>query len=89
VTVGAYFAAAYLCWRCARRSPVDGKGWSGTRLFWYLFTAALVFLGFNKQLDLQTWLTLFGNIWRSKKAGTMNGAGFRPLSSEPWPSEGR
>jgi len=28
--------------------------------FWLLFTGFLLFLGINKQLDLQTWLTLFG-----------------------------
>ena len=28
--------------------------------FWFLFTGLAVFLGINKQLDLQTWFTLFG-----------------------------
>ena len=58
VTVVAYFAAAWLSWRAARHSPrLDGR--SGPRVFWTLFTVALVLLGINKQLDLQTWFTLF------------------------------
>jgi hypothetical protein len=59
VTVVAYFVAACLSWRAARRSPKLAATWSGPRLFWQLFTMALVLLGINKQLDLQTWFTLF------------------------------
>jgi hypothetical protein len=59
VTVFAYFVAAVLAWRAAhaayrRAGEMDGATW-----FWSLFCAGLVFLGFNKQLDLQTWFTLF------------------------------
>jgi hypothetical protein len=60
VTVVAYFVAAWLCWSCTHRYGKAGSGWSRPRVFWALVTLALVFLGFNKQLDLQTWLTLFG-----------------------------
>src|SRR5579862_622210 len=59
VTVAAYFLAACLSFRAAWRSPRARRGWSGPRLFWGLFTVALVLLGINKQLDLQTWFTLF------------------------------
>jgi hypothetical protein len=49
VTVLAYGLAAALCFRCARHLPAP--------VFWWGITAALVFLGLNKQLDLQTWFT--------------------------------
>jgi len=60
VTVVAYFVAAFLCWRAARKSSHSGPMFARTRWFWWLFTVVLVLLGINKQLDLQTWLTLFG-----------------------------
>jgi hypothetical protein len=49
VTVLAYGLAAVSCFRCARHLPAP--------VFWWGITAALVFLGLNKQLDLQTWFT--------------------------------
>ncbi|MFO1497027.1 MAG: hypothetical protein U1G07_01295 [Verrucomicrobiota bacterium] len=55
VTVVAYFLAAILCWQAARRASRAGQ----PTQFWYVFTLGLVALGINKQLDLQTWLTLF------------------------------
>jgi hypothetical protein len=60
VTVVAYFVAAVLCWRAARKLSRTGSASTGTRLFWWLFTVLLVLLGINKQLDIQTWFTLFG-----------------------------
>lgn len=59
LTVAAYFGAAFLCLReflAARRvhSPREKT------FFWGTLTVLLVFLGFNKQLDLQTLLTLTG-----------------------------
>src|SRR5436189_2876863 len=56
VTVFAYFLAAILAFRAARSSalPQERK----QKLFWFVLTAILIFLGINKQLDLQTWLTL-------------------------------
>ena len=62
VTVAAYLLAAALCWRCAvslrgqRLAPTDGK----ERRAWYLLAALLLLLGVNKQLDLQSWVTLVG-----------------------------
>src|SRR2546423_5657387 len=56
VTVVAYFVAAYFCWR-ASRNGLHGRK---VRWFWTGLTALLVFLGFNKQLDLQTALTFIG-----------------------------
>jgi hypothetical protein len=59
VTVVAYFVAAYLSWQAARGArPRPGQS-PGPFRFWTIFALGLVFLGFNKQLDLQTWFTLF------------------------------
>ncbi len=52
ITVLAYGVSVALCWRCARHLPVP--------VFWWGITAALFFLGLNKQLDLQTWFTQLG-----------------------------
>ena len=49
VTVLAYGVSAALCWRCARHLPAP--------VFWWSITVALLLLGLNKQLDLQTWFT--------------------------------
>jgi hypothetical protein len=59
VTVVAYFIAAWLCWRAARHARQATNKWIGASGFWSLLTVSLVLLGFNKQLDLQTWFTLF------------------------------
>jgi hypothetical protein len=59
VTVAAYFGTAFLCARHffeARRGAFAPE----RTFFWGVLTAMLVFLGFNKQLDLQTLLTLSG-----------------------------
>jgi hypothetical protein len=51
ITVGAYGLAAVLAWRnaqAAQRSAVPST-------FWFAVLALMVFLGLNKQLDLQTW----------------------------------
>lgn len=57
VTVAAYFAAALLCgWTAARAGgPRASEG-----RFWGALCLALILLGVNKQLDLQTWFTLAG-----------------------------
>jgi hypothetical protein len=57
VTVAAYFGVAILCFRRARKAKTSG----GTEFFfWAGLAALLVLLGINKQLDLQTFLTLTG-----------------------------
>src|SRR5436305_2257091 len=58
LTAAAYFLATFFCWRATLASRRHGHQSEG--LFWFLFTGFLLFLGFNKQLDLQTWFTLFG-----------------------------
>jgi hypothetical protein len=62
LTVAAYFCAAALCARLAfvagTRGPAELR--RNSRIFWTVFAVLMVFLGVNKQLDLQTWLTQFG-----------------------------
>ena len=55
VITAAYFAAAVLT-IVAARSSSDGR----ERIFWWTCTALLVLLGFNKQLDLQGYITSAG-----------------------------
>ena len=59
VTVVAYFGAALLCFREAM-AVKRNVATRDKRLFWSTLAFVLVFLGFNKQLDLQTLLTLTG-----------------------------
>src|SRR2546423_755384 len=58
VTVVAYFLATFLCWQAALASRRSHR--RSDTVFWVLFTCFLFLLGVNKQLDLQTWFTLFG-----------------------------
>jgi hypothetical protein len=55
ITVFGYFVAAILCCRCLL---VVKPRRSSEGFFWGALFAAMVLLGINKQLDLQTWLTL-------------------------------
>lgn len=55
VTVVAYGAAALLCYSCKKRYAKTQQG-----QFWWAMTLVMLALGFNKQLDLQTWLTEIG-----------------------------
>ena len=54
-----YFAVALLCWQAMRR-PQHELSERPRRLFWMLLMLTLVALGLNKQLDLQTLMTLIG-----------------------------
>jgi hypothetical protein len=62
LAVAGYFSAAVLCWRLAfivrTRAPVEFR--KQLCAFWTSFAMLMTFLGVNKQLDLQTWLTQFG-----------------------------
>ncbi len=60
VTVALYFYAAYRCYRLARGKAAKLVK-QESKVYW-LFTAALLALGINKQLDLQTALTEMGRI---------------------------
>src|SRR5690349_1833450 len=60
LTVVLYFYAAYRCFRLAQANKVTLLG--GEAGLWWLFALALVALGINKQLDLQTALTEIGRI---------------------------
>lgn len=59
ITVGGYGAAAMLCARRVRHAAVGEpfRGSGPNVLFWGALVAALLLLGVNKQLDLQSWLT--------------------------------
>jgi hypothetical protein len=59
-TAASYFVAAVLCFRAMRRSKASLAHTSHKPLFWLLVGLLLVFLGINRQLDLQSWLTLEG-----------------------------
>jgi hypothetical protein len=61
LTVLAYGASACICWSAARRAAM-GRA-AGLKWFWLFFAAGLLLLGVNKQLDLQTWLTLTAKDW--------------------------
>jgi hypothetical protein len=61
VTVAAYCAAAWACGRAAwREGRLDGSPRSRPAPFWIALTVAMVALGINKQLDLQSLLTSVG-----------------------------
>ncbi|OIO59662.1 MAG: hypothetical protein COZ46_08040 [Verrucomicrobia bacterium CG_4_10_14_3_um_filter_43_23] len=52
VTVFAYFFAFYMCARCVLHTPRFRE-----KFIWLVFTGIMLFLGFNKQLDLQSFFT--------------------------------
>ncbi|MBN1653698.1 MAG: hypothetical protein JXA30_07970 [Deltaproteobacteria bacterium] len=58
-TVFCYFAVAYLCYRNAR-APGEGRNRDGLTRTWWVITSMLIFLGLNKQLDLQSLITQLG-----------------------------
>lgn len=63
LTVVAYFVAAVLC---VRQMWHEERG-SLRRRFWGILVVMMLLLGINKQLDLQTWLTMTGrNLARSE-----------------------
>ncbi len=72
----------------APRGARHGKGrWAAT--FWSFFAIVLVLLGFDKQLDLQTWFTLIFKYkalnegWFTSKGGSSR----QPLlAPSPWPA---
>ncbi len=53
LTVLAYLAVV---WRCVVKA-MESKKHGGNHQFWLYLAAFLLFLGLNKQLDLQSWLT--------------------------------
>jgi hypothetical protein len=59
VTVAAYFTVAVMCLRQASAFRFR-RGDRGRLIFWTALAGLLVLLGVNKQLDLQTALTLTG-----------------------------
>jgi hypothetical protein len=64
VTVVAYLAASYACWRtaAAERRISERNPW-----FWRIFAVLLLLLGINKQLDLQSLITVIGRKMAAKQ----------------------
>ncbi|WP_435011801.1 hypothetical protein P12x_006035 (plasmid) [Tundrisphaera lichenicola] len=61
VTVVAYLLAAAACARAAWREPMPGgRRRSRPSGFWLTLSVAMLLLGINKQIDLQTLFTLLG-----------------------------
>lgn len=58
ITVAGYALASWSCWRAGRAQAATQA--DSARHFWWLLALGLAALGFNKQLDLQTWLTEAG-----------------------------
>ncbi len=59
LTVVFYFAVAYLCYRNAKALTIK-TGFNSLAVSWWIITSVLLFLGFNKQLDLQSLMTEIG-----------------------------
>jgi hypothetical protein len=57
ITVFAYFVAAFCCVRRAVLNRTNHKR-QGPALVWWCLAVAMFLLGVNKQLDLQSWLTV-------------------------------
>jgi hypothetical protein len=65
ITTVAYLVAAALCFAAYRvhaRQAAQDSAARRAAIIWLILTAALVFLGVNKQLDLQTLFTEVGRI---------------------------
>jgi hypothetical protein len=60
VTVAVYAACALVALNLWIRNPFQGPGASRERLFWGGVCVLMVFLGVNKELDLQTLMTVIG-----------------------------
>lgn len=60
LTVGAYLAAAWLCLRAYRSARARGPAARSLALGWAFLCAGMALLGINKQLDLQSLITVIG-----------------------------
>ena len=58
----AYFGAAALCYRAATSCGRDPGASSRLCRVWIAFSAILVLLGVNKQLDFHVWLNAYGRM---------------------------
>jgi len=78
VTVVAYAVASWFAWqarnRCLRvagkpgKDPIVARNLVRMSWLWFAYVGILVFLGLNKQLDLQTWVAEIARDW-SKQQG--------------------
>lgn len=60
VTVAVYAACALAAFCLWRRNPFNGPGAGRERLFWGCVCVLMAFLSVNKELDLQTLMTVIG-----------------------------
>lgn len=68
LTVVAYFSAATLSMRAARRAQFSGRHWQRESTFWIIMAFLMLGLGINKQLDFQSLLTEIARMM-AKEAG--------------------
>ena len=59
-TVFAYFGTALLCYRALRRARALGPAQHGLAMGWGALCVGMTVLGVNKQLDLQSLITVYG-----------------------------
>lgn len=71
-TVAAYIAAAVFAIKASKAAQISGREWKIESAFWLGVTIAMVALGINKQLDLQSLLTELARDW-SKASGWYEG----------------
>lgn len=57
-TVFVYLAAMLYCVRAMRRARAEGPRARVLQLAWFVLAGLMLALGINKQLDLQSWLTM-------------------------------
>lgn len=79
VTVAVYAACALAALQLWIRNPFQGPGASRERLFWGGVCVLMAFLGVNKELDLQTLMTVIGrchaklNGWYNERQALQRG----------------
>lgn len=79
VTVAVYAACALVALHLWVRNPFHGPGASRERLFWGGVCLLMAFLGVNKELDLQTLMTVIGrchaqlNGWYDERQAVQRG----------------
>ncbi len=62
LTVVAYLSTAIICALCALHLSLRSQDQTSGML-WGMIALIMLFLGINKQLDLQSWLTVVGKDW--------------------------
>jgi len=66
LTVVAYLSTAAICALCALRLGLRSQDQTGG-ILWGMMALIMLGLGINKQLDLQSWLTVVGKDWARRQ----------------------